>query len=189
MAALAAKLLPEAKCRPLRQVGAARLTTLVPAKPKADPVRFAAQEQELAAKLAQAQAAHAPADEVKALQRQLDTVKAEATVLPHFERLPRCAGTEIEIEASALRLNDTLVVGLGGEPFAQLGLDVKAGLPGFHTLVAAYCNDYVGYVPTRRGYQEGGYEAVTNRLAPGAGEAMAALGVRAGKACTGKPER
>ncbi len=53
---------------------------------------------------------------------------------------------------------DHAFVGIPAEPFAQLGLRIKAAspVPGTHVVGAA--NGMVGYLPTRRAFDGGGYE-------------------------------
>jgi hypothetical protein len=74
-------------------------------------------------------------------------------------------------EVQALTIGDDLaVVGLPGEIFAELGLSLRERSPFRHTLVLGIANESIGYVPTRRAYDEGGYEPTSSRLQPGAGE-------------------
>ena len=44
--------------------------------------------------------------------------------------------------------------------------------PSAHTLVLGLANEAIGYVPTRRAYDEGGYEPTSSRLQPGGGEQL-----------------
>ena len=62
------------------------------------------------------------------------------------------------VEVMVIRIGDVAVVGLPGEAFCQLGLEIKRRSPAPHTLVAGLCNDYIGYLPTRESFQQGGYE-------------------------------
>ncbi len=64
------------------------------------------------------------------------------------------------------------IVGIPGELFVELGLALKATAHFAHTYVAGYCNDLIGYIPTRAAYAEGGYEVDTARIAAGSGETM-----------------
>lgn len=70
----------------------------------------------------------------------------------------RAPGGRLTTEVQALRVGDAAVVGLPGEPFAEVGLRVKSGSPARSTIVAGYANDAIGYVPTSAAYDEGGYE-------------------------------
>lgn len=67
---------------------------------------------------------------------------------------------------------DLAVVGLPGEIFADLGLDLRARSPFLHTLVIGLANEAIGYVPSRQAYAEGGYEPTSSRLRPGSGERL-----------------
>jgi hypothetical protein len=62
------------------------------------------------------------------------------------------------LEIQALRLGDALLVGTPGETFVELGLAIKAASPVRNTLVVAYANGNVGYIPTAKAFEEGGYE-------------------------------
>ena len=64
------------------------------------------------------------------------------------------------------------IVGIPGELFVELGLALKANPHFARTFVAGYCNDLIGYIPTRAAYPEGGYEVETSRIAPGSGETI-----------------
>lgn len=82
-------------------------------------------------------------------------------------------GTTRQTEVQALAVGDDLaVVGLPGEIFAELGLDLRARSPFPHTLVLGLANDAIGYVPSRRAYDEGGYEPTSSRFEPGSGERL-----------------
>ena len=76
-----------------------------------------------------------------------------------------------EVQALALGA-DLAVVGLPGEVFAELGLAVRERSPFRHTLVLGLANEAIGYVPTRRAFDEGGYEPTSSRLQPGGGERL-----------------
>jgi len=44
------------------------------------------------------------------------------------------------------------------ELFRKIGKQIRAQSPVAHTLVFAYANGYVGYLPTRTAYSEDGHE-------------------------------
>jgi neutral ceramidase len=69
-------------------------------------------------------------------------------------------------------IGDLAVIGISGELFVELGLVLKANPRFAHTFVAGYCNDLIGYIPTRAAYAEGGYEVDTARIAAGSGETI-----------------
>jgi hypothetical protein len=52
------------------------------------------------------------------------------------------------------------VVILGGEVVVDYALRIKAELAERNVWVAAYANDVVAYIPSRRILQEGGYEGI-----------------------------
>jgi SAM-dependent methyltransferase len=74
--------------------------------------------------------------------------------------------------------DDTAVVGLPGEVFADLGLAIKRASPFATTLVIELCNDSPGYVPTRKAFAEGSYETINSRVQPGGGEMLVDAAVR-----------
>lgn len=86
------------------------------------------------------------------LDRDTDTLKAEVQIIT--------LGREVAW------------VGLPGEIFVELGLQIKQYSPFPNTIVTTLANDSIGYVPDRKGYAQGNYEAVSSRVAPGSGEQL-----------------
>lgn len=64
---------------------------------------------------------------------------------------------QLEVQLQLLRLGGATIVGLPGEVFCGTGLAIKERL-GRSTLISAYTNGNVGYVPTSDAYAVGGYE-------------------------------
>ena len=64
-------------------------------------------------------------------------------------------------EIQALRLGDIAIVGLPGEVFVEYQLRIKECSPFEHTLVLAYTNGNIGYLPAAAAFPEGGYEVDT----------------------------
>jgi len=58
----------------------------------------------------------------------------------------------------AMRLGDLGLVGLPGEVFTEIGLDIKQRSPFAQTMNVGIANDTVGYVATDQALQEGSYE-------------------------------
>jgi hypothetical protein len=64
----------------------------------------------------------------------------------------------VPAEVQVIHLGDVALVGLPGEPFTELGLEIKARSVIPHTFVVGYANDYLGYLATLKAWQQGGYE-------------------------------
>lgn len=66
--------------------------------------------------------------------------------------------TEWMIPIHTLRIGDLGIVGLPGEVFTEIGLDIKARSPFAQTMNIGIANDIVGYVATDQALEEGSYE-------------------------------
>ncbi|MBI3974206.1 MAG: hypothetical protein HY332_23255 [Chloroflexi bacterium] len=88
--------------------------------------------------------------------------------------LRRISGTPDEIATwvQALRIGDLALVSAPGELFVELGLAVKQHSPFGQTIVLELANDSMGYIPTRRAFEEGAYEPEASLLSPGSGEQL-----------------
>ncbi len=77
-------------------------------------------------------------------------------------------------EVMVIRIGEAAIVGLPGEAFCQLGMEIKRRSPAAHTLVAGLSNDAVGYLPTRESFAQGGYETMPGSTfyEPGTGERL-----------------
>ena len=75
-----------------------------------------------------------------------------------------------EIELSAVAIGNVALIGIPGEPFTGVGVQLKE-TEGW-TLVLPTCltNGNHGYFPMREAYEEGGYEAERSRFKPGVAE-------------------
>jgi hypothetical protein len=79
-------------------------------------------------------------------------------------------------EIQAMRLGPVRWISLPGEPFVETGLALKQAGANF---VVGYANGYLGYFPTRRAYEEGGYEVIQgawSRVNPGSAERLQSVG-------------
>ncbi len=82
-------------------------------------------------------------------------------------------GRPLQAEVQVIALGDDLVwVGLPGEIFVELGMAIKLGSPFRYTIISELAADMIDYVPDRKCFAEGGYEAVNSRCLPGCGEAL-----------------
>lgn len=66
--------------------------------------------------------------------------------------------SERDVPLQALRVGDLGIVGLFGEVFCEVGLDIKARSPYRQTMVVGIANGSVGYVATDKAMDEGSYE-------------------------------
>jgi neutral ceramidase len=76
---------------------------------------------------------------------------------------------EEEVEVQTLRLGaGTLIVGIPGEPFLEIGDEIRrrCGVP--NVLVAGYANEAIGYVPVAAEFPLDGYEVGCARFTPDA---------------------
>jgi hypothetical protein len=78
------------------------------------------------------------------------------------EWTPRAMPAEVQV----LGLGPHLLVGLPGEPFVEIGLQIKERLGPARTLVLGCVNDYLGYILTRQDCEKKVYEAGCNLFAP-----------------------
>ncbi|OYT45276.1 hypothetical protein B6U84_02555 [Candidatus Bathyarchaeota archaeon ex4484_40] len=87
-------------------------------------------------------------------------------------------GGTVKTEIQAFKIGELYIIGLPGEPFVEIGLEIKRRMreiapeaKGVITL--GYCNDItIGYVPVARAYDEGGYEPSATNLAKGCAEIL-----------------
>ncbi|WZO98641.1 hypothetical protein EP7_000221 [Isosphaeraceae bacterium EP7] len=103
--------------------------------------------------------------------------KAAQSVVDVFrsmrKELAPLKGQERKTWVQAIRVGDTAIVGVPAEFFTVLGQDIKRRSPFRHTYVFELANDYIGYVPDRKGHELGGYQTWTGLhsfVPPGTGE-------------------
>ena len=78
-----------------------------------------------------------------------------------MDRMP----LEMETVVQALRIGDMAMVGFPGEFFVEYGLNTKRSSPLARTMTIELANDWIGYVPTDAGLDQGGYETWLARSA------------------------
>jgi len=66
--------------------------------------------------------------------------------------------TELPIATGELRIGDLVIAWLPAEAFSAYSRAIKAARTPGKTMVAAYTNGNIGYLPTAAAYSEGGYE-------------------------------
>lgn len=73
-------------------------------------------------------------------------------------------------EIQGILIGDAVFLSLPGEVFVDLGLAIKAKSPFPYTFTVGYANDYIGYIPTKEAFLEGGYEVSSSKFPPEIGE-------------------
>ncbi len=84
---------------------------------------------------------------------------------------------EKELHVTALAVGDVVFAGFPGEPFTQMGRDVKAASKFTLTMPVCAANGYEGYYPTQDAYDEDGYEVKTARYVRGTAEKIVATSI------------
>ena len=97
--------------------------------------------------------------------------------LERLESLVRALGDRrsIEVPIAAVRLSKSLAaVFMPAEVFVEIQLEIRRSSPFRYTIVASYFNSYWGYIPTKRAFEEGGYETElpATIIEPGEGEKL-----------------
>ena len=88
-------------------------------------------------------------------------------------------GRPLDVEVQVMTLGNELAwVALPGEVFVELGLAIKQESPFPVTMIHELAYDWIRYVPDRKGFHEGSYEAINTRCGPGGGEALVEAAVR-----------
>ncbi|MCZ7568822.1 MAG: hypothetical protein M5U01_09570 [Ardenticatenaceae bacterium] len=103
-------------------------------------------------RLAALEAGGAPLGERQVAARQLDWAHLQREAVESGEQ-PR-----VEMTLQAIRLNDVAFVAIPGEPFVEIGLNIKRQSPIPYTFVCGYSNGCITYIPTPAAFLEGGYE-------------------------------
>lgn len=75
-------------------------------------------------------------------------------------------------EIQAIRVGPLALIGVPGEPFAQVGVTVRERSPFAVTMFSGYTNGEVGYIPMQSDYKNGGYGVWNSPMAPGAAELL-----------------
>jgi len=105
------------------------------------------------------------AQQVAALQQKgasTGQINGAKAMLAWAERLVEAAqqrgAPPMRSRVTAIALDGIALVGLPGEVFCEIGINIRARSPFPRTFVIAYANRVLGYIPTRQAYDEGGYE-------------------------------
>ena len=72
----------------------------------------------------------------------------------------------VKLPIRFVRINDTVIWSAPVEMFCEIAMDVREQSPFAHTMYFGYTNGWLGYMPTERGFAEGGYEPRTSPFSP-----------------------
>lgn len=73
-------------------------------------------------------------------------------------------------EVQVLTVGPVAFVGIPGEMFAEHGMEIIRRSPFPNTYILELANQNIGYIPTKKAFEEGGYEPTCAAIAPGGGE-------------------
>ena len=87
-------------------------------------------------------------------------------------KIQEMAGKPIEAEVQVFGLGDVGIVGLPGEIFVELGMEIKKRSPFKNTFILTLSNSSIGYIPNAEAFDYGAYEVEVSRIAKGEGEKL-----------------
>jgi hypothetical protein len=94
----------------------------------------------------------------------VETARRETLVWP--QEMARYAGVDgrplVRLPIRFVRINDAVIWSAPVEMFCEIAMDVRERSPFSHTLFFGYTNGWLGYLPTAKGFEEGGYEPRTS---------------------------
>jgi hypothetical protein len=99
----------------------------------------------------------------------VETPRKESLVWP--EELAAYAKTDggrplVRLPIRFVRINDAVIWSAPVEMFCEIAMDVRDRSPFAHTMYFGYTNGWFGYLPTAKGFDEGGYEPRTSAFTP-----------------------
>lgn len=90
-----------------------------------------------------------------------------ASITHYYARETRkYADGVLPIELQAIQIDDAVFVAVPAEVFVEIGMRIKSASP-LRTFVAGVTNGYIGYLPSRKAYETGGYEVVSAKCDDG----------------------
>lgn len=85
----------------------------------------------------------------------------------------------LEAEVQVITIGDDVAwVAIPGEYFVELGMAIKRASPFRTTIIVEQANGWLSYIPDRKAFAEGSYEAISSRCAPGCGEILVETAIR-----------
>ena len=81
-----------------------------------------------------------------------------------YRQLHEAGPRAIPVEQTCLALDDCAFLTFPGELYTEIGRYIKAHSPFRRTFIIGLANGYVGYIPTQKAIEEGGYAEDTRRV-------------------------
>jgi neutral ceramidase len=105
---------------------------------------------------------------IRHAEKTIDTPRKEGLAWP--EELGAYGRTDtrplVRLPIRFVRINDTAIWSAPVEMFCEIAMHVREQSPFSHTMYFGYTNGWLGYLPTARGFEEGGYEPRTSPFSP-----------------------
>lgn len=95
--------------------------------------------------------------------------------LAPFARVTADGTAMVRLPVRFLRINDTAIWAAPLELFCEVALDVRAQSQFANTFYFGYTNGWLGYLPTRQAFPEGGYETTVTPFTDRAAEELTAM--------------
>ena len=105
-------------------------------------------------------------DEIPFKAMQLTTAVADAMRKVRLENGPEF----FTIRLTAVKIGSVVYLGIPGEPFTEIGVEIKKAEGWNLIMPTALTNGNIGYFPMKSAYDEGGYEAKTSQFKAGVAE-------------------
>ncbi len=105
-------------------------------------------------------------DEIPFKAMQLTTAVADACRKCRLENGPEF----FNIRLTAIKIGPVAYLGIPGEPFTDIGVEIKKAKGWNLIMPTALTNGNIGYFPMKSAYDEGGYEAKTSNFKAGVAE-------------------
>jgi len=96
------------------------------------------------------------------------TMVAKAKRMARLQSMP----DNKNLTVSALSVGDMVFAGFPGEPFTDMGREIKNNSKFTLTMPVCAANGYEGYYPVQSAFDEGGYEAATSNYVAGTAEKL-----------------
>ncbi|MFN8636042.1 MAG: neutral/alkaline non-lysosomal ceramidase N-terminal domain-containing protein [Chloroflexota bacterium] len=149
--------------------GAVRAVTSIVELPLIDLPTLAEAEADLATK-AEALAEARRSGDDREIRRRGYVAKRAGMQLHNVRQFDGRATARTELQA--FKIGCLTLVAMPGEPFAEVGVEIRRRSPAAVTMVSGYSNGEIGYIPMKSDYKNGGYGVWNSAMAPGAAEQL-----------------